>query len=813
MCSSGVAVRLLLLAFIASAVSAVQKLTVSPERGTYLNISSSRVNGCGVCTGAGLLQRCGPSLVIKDGPPVSIEFQCSRPQDVFSVEIVRNIECTTKLCNGRIIQADSDSLPFLDFSRKFTWNLKASAPNAFKIHFSNFGVRQINPSERCPDGHSYTLRALQATGDVAVGKYCTMGPVTSAQILNDGSFSLDVPPGQKLQNSQFDVSVGEEIKSLAKITLSFPKGTSSSELLSPNYPDSFPDDDLMEWCIQVPDKHKTAIQFLNVSEPRCLKKEAGVEYHGNLRAAVLLSLTEPQPTQIPGKFTLMLRNCEMDTRHAGSHGLSLHFKVSASSATSSVSCDVDMNNMEGLSLHIERLRPASGCEMRVNSVPKERIAITGRSYLTFQDCVPEELQITAMRVIECAQLKDCPTRPARLLVPALPTCLPAPLSSVTWTLRPPQRGAVELSSPTDLLKQSLPGQQCNDGFVIRVAEDDGTTVGHFCPQGAIQKVQLHTNVSVTVSAVDDKGLRTPFRHLLDAIFKAAISERYIFTVSPETDTPVLLATPGWPAGMKSYSTVSWIVSVPPKMDAQLMFANLSQPKCSNRHTNIWVQRVGFLEEEYSRREDEEPESEIAVSGSFYLNMSNCMPEKGHFGVITKVTLQKSKNLLLTILSVVASLVVIFVTVLVVVCLVIRKKKKALSHHVSIYNPNGTSFLPGHNGFPKTRGDNESHVYASIEETLIYTDLLRKGAEMGVYGKVDTYRPFAGHTDSQKPLVGGDADTEDMPVGAYQQFQAPPLPVRPSSHMQCLVDNVIYQSEGGGENSPKLGPRLEPDGGN
>lgn len=72
-----------------------------------------------------------------------------------------------------------------------------------------------------------------------------------------------------------------------------------------------------------------------------------------------------------------------------------------------------------------------------------------------------------------------------------------------------------------------------------------------------------------------------------------------------------------------------------------MFANLSQPKCNTRHTNIRVQRIGRLEEDYSRREDEEAKSEITVSESFYLNMSNCMPERGDFSVITKITLQKS----------------------------------------------------------------------------------------------------------------------------------------------------------------------------
>lgn len=79
------------------------------------------------------------------------------------------------------------------------------------------------------------------------------------------------------------------------------------------------------------------------------------------------------------------------------------------------------------------------------------------------------------------------------------------------------------------------------------------------------------------------------------------------------------------------------------MEAHLMFANLSQPKCGKGHTNIRVQRVGSLEEDYSRREDEEAESEITVSESFYLNMSNCMAERGDFSVVTKITLQKSTS--------------------------------------------------------------------------------------------------------------------------------------------------------------------------
>lgn len=69
----------------------VQKLTVTPDRGTTLSIWSSQTKGCKVCTGSGRSQQCNTSLLLKDSTPVSVEFDCSRPQDVFSVEIVRNI--------------------------------------------------------------------------------------------------------------------------------------------------------------------------------------------------------------------------------------------------------------------------------------------------------------------------------------------------------------------------------------------------------------------------------------------------------------------------------------------------------------------------------------------------------------------------------------------------------------------------------------------------------------------------------------------------------------------------------------------------
>lgn len=123
------------------------------------------------------------------------------------------------------------------------------------------------------------------------------------------------------------------LTALAKVRLTLLKGTSSLELLSPNYPVSFPDDDVMEWFFEVPNKHKAAVRVLKVTQPVCLKKDTALEYHSIARGAVVVPPTGPQPEQRQGSFSLTLRNCEMDKKRTGVPGLSLSLLVSSSSET------------------------------------------------------------------------------------------------------------------------------------------------------------------------------------------------------------------------------------------------------------------------------------------------------------------------------------------------------------------------------------------------------------------------------------------------------------------------------------------------
>lgn len=116
-----------------------------------------------------------------------------------------------------------------------------------------------------------------------------------------------------------------------------------------------------------------------------------------------------------------------------------------------------------------------------------------------------------------------------LIVPQLDSCLPMPLHSFTWHLTVPQDGTVDLVSPTGSLQQSLPGQECNQSVSLHVAEGDGFSVGDFCFEGIVQKVQVHGNVSVTATAEDFSKTRGPF---LNASFSEEIPGKHGYTRGP-----------------------------------------------------------------------------------------------------------------------------------------------------------------------------------------------------------------------------------------------------------------------------------------
>ncbi|XP_035276344.1 CUB domain-containing protein 1-like [Anguilla anguilla] len=797
-------------------ISESQTVSLTLDQGARVTISRQGPTGpgCTVCVTEGSKRRCSMEDIINGTNRISVEFTCLQPHKFFTLDINRKIVCKGTSCSGDIIQSEPSQ--FQNFNRTFTWDLEPERPRSFRLSFTGVGLRQVLPSETCPGLHTYTIVTNQSTGTTAIGTFCPSGTISSILALSQSQVVLQVPGGRSLDPATFKVSVGPEIKTLALVKVVLPSGSSATKFFSPNYPVSFPDDDLMTWDFEVPSLHNYTVRFLNYTEPQCIKKDVSVEYHRTGNIFIGKTLRDPQPANRQGNFSLTLRNCEMDTKVKP--GLTLNFQVSV---VMQAICAVDLQKEEGVVLSIAKKDPSSHCRMKKDSVVQETIKIaSGNIYnLSFPGCVSEELILTMNKTIECQQLTKCLGSSVLLSAPALPPCLPTPLRSITWHLRPPQHGTVELLQPTGNLRQLVGEQPCNASFSLTVREENGDTVGTYCPVGPIQKIQIHYNVSVIATPTSSNDLSKASKPFLSVSFNKEISERYIFSVVPRKGVPVLLATPSWPVGMNAYSTVSWIVQVPPAYRANLLFLDVNQPKCSSRHTVMKVQTLGSREEMFSRREDENAAVELSVPETFYLNMSSCVPEEGAFSVLSQITLQENtRRNLGIILGTVIGVVLLVLLILTVVCVVIRKKKAQAPANVSIYNPNGVSFVPGHYPFPKSRADNESHIYASIEDTMVYGHLLQGSDEPSpvtdLEGRpqVDIYRSFTGPTEAPPPLLPHIRKQEKLPeigapeVDVYRPFIHPsesalPMQHKPLTPEEHMVENEVYSPGSNGVPSP------------
>ncbi|XP_039977595.1 CUB domain-containing protein 1 [Xiphias gladius] len=797
-------------------------MSVTPDPNTIININRvTNEPDCSVCVNKSSKQICNQrQLRITDPRNTSVEFTCPRPQDIFSVEINREIDCTEISCSGDIVQAESSLFP--DFNRTFTWDLKVVSTRAFQLDFPETGMRQIPNEETCPDEHTYILVTYLRTGPAAIGTFCKGGTVTTILVRYKGRVSLKVPGDKKLDPVDFKLKVGPETSMVAIVKVNLPQGVSDTAFITANYPRDFPDDHQMRWDFTVPGMHNYTVRFHNHTAPECLSREVEVEYQKEDKKVTKLTLTDPQPEHQQGNFNMVLKNCETNRTL---QGLTLTYRVSVMRSGHPVLCTVDLTKRQGVSLQIEKMVSDPYCEMRINSKVEEKINVAPgtKASLSFLDCPNEDVRLTATEVVGCQNVPSCSA--TLLTVPKLDSCLPMPLHSYTWRLNIPQDSTVDLVSPTGSLRQSLPGQECNQSFSLHVTEEDGFPVGDFCFNGFIQKIQVHANVSVTATANDFSKTRGPF---LNVSFSKEIPETIIYRVSPKMSSPNLLATPNWPQGMKPSSTVSWIVTLPSRYRANVHFLNVSQPKCLDWHTAITVKMLGYEEEIMSRREDEQAEDKLLVPESFYLNMSNCIPEEGHFGAVTKIVLQKKTNLLAILLGIAGALLVLLI-VLAVVCVITKKKKKERMYkESSIYIGKGSIFHPGDRHFTKSRSDNESHVYASIDEMMVYGHLLDDSSyadSMQDHFKgiqVDSYQTFTGPTDGQLPVIK-EPDPEPE-IGQYKTFLDPSetfIPSRPRTPIdrqdslgfqdRRMVDNELYTFKTTGDiNTIRLsGADMEP----
>ncbi|XP_030268931.1 CUB domain-containing protein 1 [Sparus aurata] len=784
-------------------------MSVTPDPKTIITISRQTDEpDCSVCRDKEPKQICHPKILrLKDPTNTSVEFTCPQPQDVFNVEINREIDCTETSCSGNIVQAESSLFP--DFNRTFTWDLKVVSTRAFQLDFPEPGMRQIPNGDTCPDGHTYSLVTYLRTGPANIGTFCKGGTVTTILARYKGRVSLQVPGDRTLDPVDFKLHVGPETSMVAIVKVTLPRGVSSTDFISANYPRDFPDNQQMRWDFTVPGMHNYTVQFSDHTAPECLNGSVEVEYQKKDKKVTRRTLTDPQPAHQQGDFSMVLKNCQTNRTL---EGLSLKYKVSLMRSGHPVLCTVDLTKHQAVSLQIQKVGTDPYCEMSIDSKVEEKIIVAAgsKASLSFLDCPNEDVRLTASQLIACQNLESC--SPTVLAVPKLDFSLPMPLHSFTWHITIPQDSTIDLRSTSRGLQQSLPGQECTKSSSLLVSEDGGSSLGEFCTNGVIEKVQVHANVSVTAL---NRNFKKNLETFLNVSFSQEIRERIIYRISPKLSPPTLLASPNWPGGMMPFSDVSWIVAVPSGYQAIMQFPNITQPKCEERHTAMTVKMQDQEEEIMSRREDEKVEDELVVLQSFYFNMSNCKPEEGQFGAVAKIVLQK-KNHLLAIALGIAGAVLLMLIVLAVVCIVTKKKKQDKKNkEASIYIGTGNFFRPGDMHFTKTRSDNESHVYDSIDETMVYGHLLGDSSYANSLQdnykgmQVDSYQTFTGPADGDLPVIQEPDHEPEM--DQYKPFLDPSdsfHPARPRTPIdrqeslgfqdRRMVDNELYTFKSTGD---------------
>uniref|UniRef100_A0A3Q4HK69 CUB domain containing protein 1a n=1 Tax=Neolamprologus brichardi TaxID=32507 RepID=A0A3Q4HK69_NEOBR len=736
---------------------------------------------CEVCTAEGPTLTCSTEKTLNNVEKLSVVFSCPKPQDGFNVKIKKTIgeSCWSYApFSGDPVQAESSVVP--EFNRTFQWDLKTDFAHTFQLDFPEQGLRQISSEETCPDEHTYSF-IIYLRGQTTIGTFCRGGSVTTIQ----GRYKGRVTYNETLFRN---ITIVKSHISTCKMLC-----VSDTTLVTANFPRDFPDNMQMQWSFTVPGMHNYTVLFDHVTPPECLNNgEVTVEYQAGAKT-VTKALKDPQPVHQQGNFNMVLTNCQTNMTLPG---LTLNYRVSV---VRSVLCTVDLTKDPGVSLQIENLNSDSYCEISINSEVKEKINVTAGSIakLSFLDCPNEDIRLT----LYCKKTESCPV--TTLSVSTMEPCLPMPLNSFTWHLNIPETKTWDLVSPKGSLRQSLPSQECKEPFSLHLAEEEGSNfVGNFCFDGVIQKIQVHANISITapgqqLSRMTGSFLNIRFRLDMNSF---PLSETIIYAVSPDTMSPTLLATPNWPRGMKSYRTLSWIVTLPNQYKAQLNF-NVTQPQCKEGHTGIDVRTIENRELKLSITENDPPVVEQLVGESFYLNMSNCEPETRQFSCL----LCSSTDFLPIVLGI-SGAILLLLLVLAVVCIVTKKKKNQKKNRgSSIYMPKGNIFRPSDMHFTKTRSENESHVYDSIDDTMVYGHLLSNSSHGEAFPdqyngiQTDTYRTFTGPADGVLPVIKEpDPQPEDKTFMDPSETFIPSRPRTPINRQDSLgfqdrrmIDNELY----------------------
>ncbi|XP_059801670.1 CUB domain-containing protein 1 isoform X1 [Hypanus sabinus] len=744
----GAAVCLLLL--LARAVpTGAGMISVTADQGVTINIRQATGNlsltECQMCTGEG---DCYSEYQILPGDTLFFKFTCSDPEHHFIMEVKKDI-------------AEADDLEDLlpqnlpRLNTTYIWAINVPYNVGVGMSFPQNRLQQMD-SGHCPDLVKYTIKGHVRFDDkkeVLVGTFCKNGTIYNLKIQGRTLIALEVPWSTMIDDPGFELYFLSPIKRFSVVDVVL-QPSSSVHFMSANWPQGFPNDELMTWTFAVPSNHHANVTVESSTFPSCVKREAGWFFGPSVLSKKL--------NQFHKKFMLTLQNCDMDSSSAT--GLTLHFKVEVFTDHGE-RFEIKLRKEDDALVKFKQLLEDSNglfciCKFPVASDCASELQLNPGDHLNisfhFQCNVAKDIAVEATRNISCKDQDKCSVKNVDLVLPSEITSLPVLQQTFKWVLEAPPEMTIELAAKRLKLQQLLPGQSCDGNLTYNMSTfcENGarSTVGLFCPGGAMELIQTTDSVSLELLTSDGWGSSDVD---ISLSFIPRVTEDYIMKVTPEAGSSINLLTPNWELGMPNKLTASWDISILEDHIAELSFLNQSMPHCEHGHVIISVDEQWEHSNLISYREtDALPDSPITLAHRFWLNVSNCEPSSGQLNLVFHMLVKEYEDnmeVLMTCVAAVGGLALI-ATLVVIVCCLQKRRRQQRQPAVGIYNPSVNTHRPRHQRkFGKTRQENESHIYAVIDEDRVYTDYFNNTQFLPI-PEVDVYRPFQGPMGNVLPTL-------------------------------------------------------------
>ncbi|XP_060637764.2 CUB domain-containing protein 1 [Anolis sagrei] len=717
---------------------------------------------CGIRTGG---KQYFSEQKINPGERPDFTFSCSTPERHWVLLVEKNIDCMSGQCPFGDVLLQPFGLPSLN--RTFVWDVKVDQHSGIELKFSP-SLKQIQPGDTCSDQVLYHIGSRLNRDKVNIGNFCRNGSVSRVKVQGGVILTLQLPWNSKYNTSGFKLENRSSIQRLCIIESMF-QNESSTTLMSANYPLGFPEDELMTWQFVIPSNLRARVFIKDYIKPNCERKFVKLELYSGQEKVLVLD--KGQTANVPGSFNLSLQGCDQIDENPGVLGVlfdvTTHYPKNEENVT--IILDLRKEKNMNVTIYSKPTRPESfpkheqGCSICIDSSknckPNVTLQAAYKYSVIFMCRNLENIRMIAEKSIVCWDSRSC-YKDFPLVVPQSLTELRILIEKFIWKLQAPTDLNIEIRSPFLKLKQHIPqkSQLCSGSYSYTI---NGTTpgrimnYGHFCPGGAIEKIVTGDNVTITLKTYGDKWFTEFQKQDLHLSFVPKITDDCIFSLTPDPKAKVYLETPDWLKGFPAHKSVYWNISVPRKRVGQLDFLSEKMGvTCVENRAHIYIREHNPEAKEIVCRDDEKLPRALEIRDHFWVNITNCKPIAGKLLSMQFMVTLVEKNTALPIIigAVVGVIAVLAVIGLIIFCMKKKKngKKEGPTPMVGVYNTNVNTQLPGRKGlFKKDRKNNESHIYAVIDESMVYGHLLDTST-IPETAAVGVYQPFSGPMSTKPP---------------------------------------------------------------